>query len=79
VGAEIWKVIPHCFMWCLWREINSWLFEDCERNILDLQSHFLRTLRDWMGATWLFSSHTFLESLDLCTFKSLFVDHQVHR
>jgi hypothetical protein len=32
---EIWKAIPHCLMWCLWRERNARTFEDCEQNILD--------------------------------------------
>ncbi len=43
-SIEIWKTIPHCLMWCLWRERNSRLLEDCEMNILDLR--FLRTLLD---------------------------------
>jgi hypothetical protein len=25
-SAEIWKAIPHCLMWCLWRERNSRIF-----------------------------------------------------
>jgi hypothetical protein len=33
----IWDTIPHCVMWCVWRERNARTFEDCEWNILDLK------------------------------------------
>ena len=51
---EIWAVIPHCLLWCLWRERNSRIFEDCDRSTLDLRLQFLRTLFDWMSATGCF-------------------------
>ena len=69
-NSEIWAVIPHCLMWCLWRERNSRIFEDGERSILDLRLQFLRTLFDWMSASRLFSFHTFLDFLDHCHFRT---------
>jgi hypothetical protein len=57
---EIWKAIPHCLMWCLWRERN-----DSEQNIVDLKLLFYRSLYEWMRATGLFSFTTFLEFFDL--------------
>jgi hypothetical protein len=58
---EIWKAIPHCLMWCLWRERNARTFKDSERNILDLKLFFYRSLYGWMRATGLFSFTSFLE------------------
>ena len=26
----IWDVVPHCVIWCLWRERNAKTFEGCE-------------------------------------------------
>ena len=58
---EIWKAVPHCLMWCLWRERNMRTFEDIERNALELKLTFFRTLFDWMTAIELFSFISFLE------------------
>ena len=54
-NGVIWRAVPHCVMWCLWRERNCRTFEGCERNIFDLKLLLLRTLVDWMLATGLFS------------------------
>ena len=62
---EIWKAIPHCLMWCLWRERNARTFEDSEQNIVDLKLLFYRSLYEWMRATSLFSFTSFLEFFDL--------------
>jgi hypothetical protein len=48
-------------VWCIWRERNARTFEDCEQNVLALKMCFFRTLFDWMSATALFSSISFLE------------------
>jgi hypothetical protein len=72
-SSEIWKVIPPCLMWCVWRERNSRLFEDGECSILDLRSQFLRTLFDWLSVTGLFSFTNLLESTDLCNFGVLLI------
>jgi hypothetical protein len=52
--SMIWKAIPHCLMWCLWRERNLRSFEDTEMGIPDLKLPFFWTLYDWMNATGFF-------------------------
>ena len=32
----VWKAVPHCLMWCIWKEWNSRSFEDMEQNLPDL-------------------------------------------
>ena len=44
-NGYIWSIIPHCLLWCLWRERNGRCFEDIERSIPDLKLLFFRTLR----------------------------------
>ena len=51
----IWRVVPHCVMWCLWQERNSRHFEDCERTIPELKLLFLHTLYEWVALIGLFS------------------------
>jgi hypothetical protein len=47
----IWKAVPHCLMWYLWRERNLRTFEDTEMNIDELKLLFIRSLYEWMQAT----------------------------
>jgi hypothetical protein len=35
-SAVVWKMVPLCLMWCIWRERNARYFEDSSRNIEDL-------------------------------------------
>ena len=62
-NGYIWSIIPHCLMWCLWRERNSRCFEDIERSILDLKFLFFRTLRDWLFALQRQSFPSFIDFL----------------
>jgi hypothetical protein len=62
----IWEAVPHCLLWCLWRERNDRCFEGRERHMLDLKALFLFTLLDWMVVTGLYSVTTTLDILDLC-------------
>ena len=48
-NGRIWLIVPHCLMWCLWRERNSRCFENNERFIPNLKLFFLRTLLDWLA------------------------------
>ena len=41
-NGNIWRIIPHCLMWCLWKKRNSRCFDDIERSIPDLKLFFLQ-------------------------------------
>jgi hypothetical protein len=51
---RIWRAVPHCLMWCLWRERNMRIFEGCEQHVDELKLLFMRTLFEWMASTRLF-------------------------
>uniref|UniRef100_A0A2N9GJ71 Reverse transcriptase zinc-binding domain-containing protein n=1 Tax=Fagus sylvatica TaxID=28930 RepID=A0A2N9GJ71_FAGSY len=40
----VWRMIPHCVMWCIWKERNARHFEDCEQSVVDLKLLFFQTL-----------------------------------
>ena len=67
--SVIWKCIPHCLMWCIWRERNFRCFEGNERSVADLKHLVLKTLFEWVSASGCFSCSNFLEFLDLCYFQ----------
>ena len=69
-NGRIWLIVPHCLMWCLWRERNSRCFEDNERSILDLQLFSFGTLLDWLATLRNQSFFSFLDFLDSCNFCS---------
>ena len=46
-SAVIWKMVPHCIMWCIWRECNNRCFEDLSRSREELLHFFLFTLYTW--------------------------------
>ena len=43
---DVWKLVPHCLIWCIWRERNARSFKGCERSLLETKSFFLHSL--WM-------------------------------
>ena len=51
----LWRMIPHCLMWVIWRERNTWTFDGNERSIHELKLLFFQTLFDWANATGVFS------------------------
>ena len=73
-NGYIWFIVPHCLMWCLWRERNSRCFEDFERSILDLKLFLFRTLLDWLFALQKQSFPSFIDFLDSCNFCIWYVD-----
>ena len=67
-NGYIWSIIPHCLLWCLWKERNSRCFEDTEKSIPDLKLLFFRTLRDWLFPLQDKSFPSLIDFLDSCNF-----------
>ena len=67
-GLEEMILSLDCLMWCLWRKRNARLFEDSERNVMEIRMLFLRTLYEWMMTTDLFSFSNLLDFIDECNF-----------
>lgn len=63
-----WWIVPHCVIWCIWRERNARHFEVSKRTILELKLFFLQNLYEWVEALGLFPIHFFVELIDICTF-----------
>jgi len=49
-NAVVWKIVPCCLLYCLWREHNDRQFEDKERTIEELISFFFYSLYSWTAA-----------------------------
>jgi hypothetical protein len=49
-SAIVWKIVPLCIMWCLWRERNDRSFENLERTLEELKSFFFFSLFAWTTA-----------------------------
>jgi hypothetical protein len=46
-SAVVWKMVPHCIVWCIWRERNNRCFEDTTRSRKEFLHFFLFTLYSW--------------------------------
>ena len=68
-NGVIWKIVPPCLMWCIWKERNNRCFEDSERAIPDIKLLFFRTLLEWFSV-WRNHSFSLLDLLDFCNFSS---------
>jgi hypothetical protein len=49
-SAAVWKMVPTCIFWCLWKERNDRNFEDREKSLEDILSFFYETLFLWTAA-----------------------------
>ena len=62
-SVVVWKMVPLCIMWCIWRDRNARCFEDSLRSSEDLLHFFLFTLFTWTAgwlASWVISFFDFL-------------------
>jgi hypothetical protein len=50
-AGKIWKVIPHCIMWCLWCEQNAKTFNREEASIPAMKLSLLQTMFEWLKAS----------------------------
>jgi hypothetical protein len=66
-AGKIWKMVPHCLMWCLWQERNDRTFNEKERTIPALKFHFLHTLLNWSKASHLDGACSLSDMLDMCS------------
>ena len=64
----VWRMVPHCVMWCLWQERNGRHFEDQERSISALKLLFFQTLYEWVLNLGVFSINSMVELIDHCCF-----------
>jgi len=39
-SATVWKMVPICIFWCVWKEINLGCFEDQENSMEDVLASF---------------------------------------
>jgi hypothetical protein len=46
-SAVVWKMVPLCIMWCIWKECNDRCFEDKSRSHEELLYLFFFTLFTW--------------------------------
>jgi hypothetical protein len=70
-ALHLWRLVPLCLMWCLWRERNARSFDDKEIGLLELKRRMLQTLFTWRVAWNTTQASTFAEFLDLCSSFSL--------
>jgi hypothetical protein len=66
-AGKIWKMMPHCLMWCIWQERNDRTFNGVEKSIPALKFHLLHTLLSWAKATHLDSSCSLFDMIDYCS------------
>jgi hypothetical protein len=50
--AVIWKMVPLCLMWCIWRERNARCYKDTAHSFEEILHYFFFTLYTW-AVGWL--------------------------
>jgi hypothetical protein len=50
MSAAIWKMVPTCILWCVWKEINNKCFEDLKKSLEVILASFFHTLYLWTVA-----------------------------
>jgi hypothetical protein len=66
---SIWRAVPHCLLWTIWRERNGRCFEDCERSFVEIKLIFLRSLFDSVAGWENNSVSSFFQFLELCSLR----------
>jgi hypothetical protein len=49
-SAAIWKMVPICIFWCVWKERNLRCFKDLENSMEDILALFFHILYLWTVA-----------------------------
>ena len=67
---DIWRIVLHCLMWCIWRERNARSIEGCERSNLEFKSFVFFSLLKWCLVLPYFSCFSLPALLDHCNLVS---------
>jgi adenylate cyclase len=70
-AKEVWRLVPLCLMWCIWRERNARHFEDVETSMVELRKSVLNKLYIWIASHHSLNVFTYAEFLSLfsvCSF-----------
>jgi hypothetical protein len=51
-STVVWKMVPLCLMWCIWRERNARCFEESSMSFEEILHYVIFTLYTWT-ARWL--------------------------
>jgi len=62
-SVAVWKMVPICIFWCVWKEINLRCFEDLESYMEDILASFFHTLYFWTLAFLSLLSLSFVDFL----------------
>ena len=65
-NGVIWMAVPHCLMWCIWRERNNRSFEDSKRTMAYLKLLLIKTQSDWMSIIGSLSISLVYGLMDAC-------------
>jgi hypothetical protein len=68
-SAAVWKMVPICILWCVWKERNLRCFEDLENSMENIVASFLHLLYLWTEA--------FLSPVSI-SFSDFFVRFSLH-
>jgi hypothetical protein len=49
-SAVVWKMVPICIFWSIWRERNNRCFEDLESSLEEILASLLYSLYSWTAA-----------------------------
>ena len=67
ISRVIWRMVPLCVIWCIWRERNARTFEDKECLVDGVKKTMISTLHLWVMAYHHNELPTIEEFLNMCS------------
>ena len=69
-SAMVWKMVPICIFWSIWRERNNRCFEDLECSMEEILAYLLYSLYSWTMAYLSPLSVSYVDFLSCFSFSS---------
>jgi hypothetical protein len=66
LAKAIWRMVPLCVIWCIWRERNARLFEDKECSVDEVRKNMISILHMWTMAHYREELPTLDDFLNIC-------------